>query len=113
MPTFPTAAPKHFQPYLRPIDWVYTAVWNALELPVTQVKGAYSDCKRAQLKKSPVKEAYSGCKRALFEKSPVKEAYSDQQGGSPGLMYPSSWIAISTGSSKLDIFCLLAFISCV
>ena len=37
MPSFPTTAPHHFQPYLRPLDWLYTAVWNALEMPATQV----------------------------------------------------------------------------
>ena len=36
-PTFPRTAPRHHMPYLRPYEFIYTAVFNALELPVTQV----------------------------------------------------------------------------
>jgi fatty acid amide hydrolase 2 len=36
-PTHPRPAPRHYAPLLRPFDWTYTAVFNVLELPVTQV----------------------------------------------------------------------------
>lgn len=36
-PSYPMVAPKHFVPQLRIIDWAYTAIFNVLELPVTQV----------------------------------------------------------------------------
>jgi fatty acid amide hydrolase 2 len=36
-PSYPKPAPRHHGPLLPPIQWVYTAVFNALELPVTQV----------------------------------------------------------------------------
>ncbi len=36
-PSHPRVAPRHRAPLLRPFAWVYTALWNALELPVTQV----------------------------------------------------------------------------
>ncbi|MBN8221714.1 MAG: amidase [Spirochaetes bacterium] len=36
-PTYPTTAPRHNIPLLRPLDFVYTALFNTLELPVTQV----------------------------------------------------------------------------
>lgn len=36
-PTYPTSAPRHNIPLLRPLDFVYTALFNTLELPVTQV----------------------------------------------------------------------------
>ena len=36
-PSYTRTAPRHGRPILTPIDWVYTAVFNALELPVTQV----------------------------------------------------------------------------
>lgn len=36
-PTFPTAAPRHFQPLVRPAHFVYTAIFNVLEFPATQV----------------------------------------------------------------------------
>jgi fatty acid amide hydrolase 2 len=35
-PSHPTVAPKHVRPLLTPFNWVYTAVFNALEMPVTQ-----------------------------------------------------------------------------
>ena len=35
MPTHPRPAPRHNAPLLRPLDWVYTALFNALQLPVT------------------------------------------------------------------------------
>ncbi len=36
-PSHPRPAPRHNAPLLRPFAWTYTAVFNALELPVTQV----------------------------------------------------------------------------
>lgn len=36
-PPFPTLAPMHGRSLLPPFKWVYTAIFNALELPVTQV----------------------------------------------------------------------------
>ncbi len=36
-PSYTVPAPKHRHPWLRPIDWAYTAIFNALELPSTQV----------------------------------------------------------------------------
>lgn len=36
-PTHPRPAPRHYAPLLRPFDWTYTAVFNVLEAPVTQV----------------------------------------------------------------------------
>jgi len=36
-PSYASTAPKHGIPLLIPIKWVYTAIWNVLELPVTQV----------------------------------------------------------------------------
>jgi len=36
-PSYPTPAPKHHRPLFPPFKWVYTAIFNAVELPVTQV----------------------------------------------------------------------------
>jgi fatty acid amide hydrolase 2 len=36
-PTWRAPAPRHGGPLLRPLSWVYTAAFNALGLPVTQV----------------------------------------------------------------------------
>jgi len=36
-PSHPRAAPRHHAPLLRPFDWSYTAIFNVMELPVTQV----------------------------------------------------------------------------
>lgn len=36
-PPYPSVAPRHGRPLLPPFQWVYTAVFNAAELPVTQV----------------------------------------------------------------------------
>jgi fatty acid amide hydrolase 2 len=36
-PPYPRPAPRHNRPLLAPLAWVYTAIWNALELPATQV----------------------------------------------------------------------------
>lgn len=36
-PTFPTVAPRHFQPLVRPAHFVYTAIFNVLEFPATQI----------------------------------------------------------------------------
>ncbi|KAJ1481623.1 amidase signature domain-containing protein [Baffinella frigidus] len=36
-PTYPSTAPRHFSPYAATLDWAYTCVWNATEMPVTQV----------------------------------------------------------------------------
>ena len=35
-PPYTRPAPRHDVPKRLVIDWLYTAVWNALELPVTQ-----------------------------------------------------------------------------
>jgi fatty acid amide hydrolase 2 len=34
-PPYPTTAPRHHKPLLPPFNWVYTAIFNVLELPVT------------------------------------------------------------------------------
>jgi fatty acid amide hydrolase 2 len=36
-PPYPRTAPPHYQPLLAPFSWVYTAVFNTLEVPVVQV----------------------------------------------------------------------------
>ncbi|AKV01050.1 Glutamyl-tRNA(Gln) amidotransferase subunit A [Labilithrix luteola] len=36
-PSYPTPAPKHYAPMLVPFKWVYTAIFNVMEMPVTQV----------------------------------------------------------------------------
>lgn len=36
-PSHPRAAPRHNAPLWRPLDWTYTAIFNVLEKPVTQV----------------------------------------------------------------------------
>jgi len=36
-PPYPKPAPRHYAPLLPPWQWLYTAIFNALELPVTQV----------------------------------------------------------------------------
>jgi fatty acid amide hydrolase 2 len=36
-PSYPTPAPRHGKPIVPPIKWMYTAIFNAMELPVTQV----------------------------------------------------------------------------
>lgn len=36
-PSYPTSAPRHYRPILPPVYWMYTAIFNAMELPVTQV----------------------------------------------------------------------------
>ncbi len=36
-PPYPETAPRHGRPLLFPVKWMYTAIFNALELPVTQV----------------------------------------------------------------------------
>jgi fatty acid amide hydrolase 2 len=36
-PSYPVVAPKHHAPLFPPIKWMYTAIMNVLELPVTQV----------------------------------------------------------------------------
>ncbi|MDP8223351.1 MAG: amidase [Candidatus Lernaella stagnicola] len=35
-PSYPTAAPRHHKPIFPPFNWVYTAILNVLEIPVTQ-----------------------------------------------------------------------------
>jgi len=37
LPTHPRPAPPHDSPLYRPLDWVYTGLFNAMELPVTAV----------------------------------------------------------------------------
>jgi fatty acid amide hydrolase 2 len=36
-PPYAECAPRHFKPLWPPFNWVYTAIFNVLELPVTQV----------------------------------------------------------------------------
>ncbi len=36
-PPYARTAPKHYQPMLRPFEWVYTAILNVMQLPATQV----------------------------------------------------------------------------
>jgi fatty acid amide hydrolase 2 len=36
-PSYPTPAPLHYKPLLPPFNWVYTAVFNVMEVPATQV----------------------------------------------------------------------------
>jgi fatty acid amide hydrolase 2 len=36
-PSYATLAPRHMQAFFPPFNWVYTAILNVLELPVTQV----------------------------------------------------------------------------
>jgi fatty acid amide hydrolase 2 len=36
-PPYPTTAPRHLKPLFPPFQWVYTAIWNPLGFPVTQV----------------------------------------------------------------------------
>lgn len=36
-PTYTSTAPRHNMPLLKPLDFIYTALFNTLELPVTQV----------------------------------------------------------------------------
>lgn len=36
-PSYPTVAPKHIEPLLPPLKWVYTAIFNVMQMPVTQV----------------------------------------------------------------------------
>jgi len=36
-PTYPHVAPRHNKPLLPPFNWVYTAIFNVLQFPVTQV----------------------------------------------------------------------------
>lgn len=36
-PSYPSVAPKHHWPQARLLDWLYTAIFNATEMPVTQV----------------------------------------------------------------------------
>ena len=36
-PSYPTTVPRHRRPLMPPFNWVYTAIFNVMELPVTQV----------------------------------------------------------------------------
>ena len=36
-PSYASPAPRHYVPLMPPIRWAYTAIWNALQIPVTQV----------------------------------------------------------------------------
>ena len=36
-PSYPTVAPRHHRALLPPLKWIYTAVFNVLEMPATQV----------------------------------------------------------------------------
>jgi fatty acid amide hydrolase 2 len=42
-PSFPKVAPKHGEPLFPPVQWTYTAILNALELPSTQVPLGLND----------------------------------------------------------------------
>ncbi|WP_239373737.1 amidase [Snodgrassella gandavensis] len=43
LPTFPTTAIKHNRSYISPFDFLYTAVFNVLELPATSVPISFSN----------------------------------------------------------------------
>lgn len=43
MPTLPNPAPRHGGTLRRPFDLAYTALWNALEVPVTAVPMGFTD----------------------------------------------------------------------
>ena len=36
-PSYPRPAPRHHAPLRRPLDWIYTAIGNVLQMPITQV----------------------------------------------------------------------------
>lgn len=36
-PSYPSIAPKHMTPLLVPLKWIYTGIFNVMEMPVTQV----------------------------------------------------------------------------
>eukprot|EP00760_Papus_ankaliazontas_P039399 PhM_4_TR9555/c0_g1_i1/m.89879/K19176/FAAH2; fatty acid amide hydrolase 2 len=36
-PPYTMVTPHHYRPLLFPVQWQYTAIWNALEFPVTQI----------------------------------------------------------------------------
>jgi fatty acid amide hydrolase 2 len=36
-PSYSRPAPRHYRPLLTPFDWIYTAIFNAMQMPVTQV----------------------------------------------------------------------------
>jgi fatty acid amide hydrolase 2 len=42
-PPYPTVAPRHNEPLLFPVKYMYTSVMNVLELPVTQVPVGFDD----------------------------------------------------------------------
>jgi fatty acid amide hydrolase 2 len=42
-PSYPEPAPRHNKPLLRPINWIYTGIFNVLEMPVTQVPLGLND----------------------------------------------------------------------
>ena len=42
-PSYPTVAPRHHAPLFPPLRWVYTAILNVMELPVTQVPLGLND----------------------------------------------------------------------
>jgi len=42
-PPYPSVAPPHNKPLLPPFNWVYTAIWNVMEFPVTQVPLGLND----------------------------------------------------------------------
>jgi fatty acid amide hydrolase 2 len=43
-PSYPRTAPRHNAPLLLPVHWMYTAIFNAIELPVTQVPLGLDRC---------------------------------------------------------------------
>jgi len=36
-PSYTRPAPLHHEPLMRPLDWIYTAIGNVLQMPITQV----------------------------------------------------------------------------
>jgi fatty acid amide hydrolase 2 len=42
-PVYPTPAPKHHIPKLRPFAWIYSGIFNVLELPATAFPVEYSE----------------------------------------------------------------------
>ncbi len=42
-PAFPRVAPRHHEPFLRPLEWISTGIFNVTELPVTCVPAGRDD----------------------------------------------------------------------
>ena len=63
-PSYTRTAPRHGRPLFTPIDWVYTAVFNVLELPVTQVPLGLD------AKGLPLGVQVAGCHGVITSRSP-------------------------------------------